>query len=494
MKRLFLFFLMVSLFTSAFSEDLARPQSRGGERNGYEIRPSEFHGTERSERYGNFHHFYAEKKNDPSVSKSGAVSSKSRVNWIEREFVSDISLDMKKARLQMPSGKTAATALITQRLPFLLKTPVLSIFVDSNSYLGDFVESENITLEQISHIVEASKRSPSLFTADGKSLETTNTIMLNTISKELVKHKYPYMVEPPLDSVATREYSGIIIDCRGSLPVHGEYSKSETYPCFFPKVWDEEMNLIFEKNMVSRDVAMDKGIVAYHYSDDFSLFEDRVGTDPLYIKAFKVYGRNRCDPLIRRSDAWKIIALEANKKLIQDGKVVLLLDKDNLICDVKVPEKDSNYYASFKAVKKYMYENKVPDIEVKESLQGILFSVDLKFVPDSPELLPEETGRIRKIAEMLKEIVADNSFTILVEGHTADLGKPVGQMNLSIERTRTVMQALVTEGVPESLFTYKGYGATRPVASNATEEGRAQNRRVDITARPRATYIQRDWN
>ena len=66
-------------------------------------------------------------------------------------------------------------------------------------------------------------------------------------------------------------------------------------------------------------------------------------------------------------------------------------------------------------------------------------------------------------------------------------------MNLSIERTRTVMKALVGEGIPEKIFTYKGYGATRPVAPNTTEEGRAQNRRVDITARPKATYIQRDW-
>ena len=83
---------------------------------------------------------------------------------------------------------------------------------------------------------------------------------------------------------------------------------------------------------------------------------------------------------------------------------------------------------------------------------------------------------------------------ILVEGHTADVGKPVGQLNLSIERTRTVMNALIDYGIDESLFTYKGYGGTMPIATNQTEEGRAQNRRVDITARPRATYIQRDWN
>ena len=108
-------------------------------------------------------------------------------------------------------------------------------------------------------------------------------------------------------------------------------------------------------------------------------------------------------------------------------------------------------------------------------------------------LLPEEQPRIEKIARTLSEIIKNNEFTILVEGHTADVGKPVGQMNLSIERTRTIINAIIDEGIPKELFTYKGYGGTKPVATNATEEGRAQNRRVDITARPRATYIQRDW-
>ncbi len=429
-----------------------------------------------------------------SAFSQGAVTSSSRVDWIARNFKSDLSLDLAAAGVNMPSGKAAATGMIRLKTPSLLKDPILSLYVDSSEYLGDIVEADVVSLEEISRIIDGGSRTPDLFSRDGRSLNTTNTVRLGSISEKLVRHRFPYSVEPPIETVSTRSYSGIIIDCRGRLPVHGEYTTSEAYPCFFPKVWDEEMNLVFEKNMVEPGVAAGVGVVHYESTDDFSKLESKVGFDPLYIKASRVYGRNRCDPVIRTGDAWKITALEENRNLMREGRVVLLLDRKNLVYDVSVPVKDDSYYASYRTVKRYLYENRVPEITVRDSLAGILFSVDLKFVPDSPELLPEELPRIRKIAEMLKEIISDNSFTILVEGHTADLGKPVGQMNLSIERTRTVMKSLVSEGVPESLFTYKGYGATRPVAPNDTEDGRAQNRRVDITARPRATYIQRDWN
>ena len=93
----------------------------------------------------------------------------------------------------------------------------------------------------------------------------------------------------------------------------------------------------------------------------------------------------------------------------------------------------------------------------------------------------------------IKEIIKNNDgYTILVEGHTADVGKPKGQMNLSIERTKTIMHALIADGIPASLFSYRGYGGTIPAASNDTEEGRRQNRRVVITVRPKDTYIQRE--
>ncbi|MGP1458401.1 MAG: OmpA family protein [Treponema sp.] len=426
-----------------------------------------------------------------AIDLNSSFSSKSSVDWTQNNFYSNISLDVGKQDYSAPSNKNAAEALIKLKMPSLIKDPLLNLFVDNETYLGDAVTGGQMTLEDITEIIEGGKRNSPVYASGTQSLCTTNTINMTNISRMLVRHQYPYTAEEPLETVPSRSYTGIIIDARGSIPVHGEYVSSAVYPCFFPQIWDENMNRIYEKNMIDNDVASTRGIVRYNYSEDDRRYEDVTGTDPLYIKAYKVYGRNRTDPILRRRDALKILTVPENLALLKQGKVTILLDKANLISDVGAPEKDDSYYAAFRTIKQYIYKNKVPDIGVEDTVPGLLFSVDLKFVPDSSELLPEDRVRIAQIAEMLSAILKENEFTILIEGHTADIGRPTGQMNLSIERTRTVMNALVSEGLPRELFTYKGYGATRPIADNKTEEGRRQNRRVDITARPRSKFIQR---
>ena len=421
------------------------------------------------------------------------IESVSEIDWTTKIFTSNITMNTVKAGVKMPSGKKTASMQLKTKTPELIQRPLLTLFVNNHECLGDEVIKNIITLDHITEIIEEGKTTPEVFSHDLKELKTTNTLSVNSISSTLMKNKLGYKPEVPVEDVPSRAYTGIIIDARGSRPVHGEYVTSEVFPSFFPQIWDEEMNIIYESNMVDAKWVTEKGIVTFDYSDDFSRYEKLTGVDPLYIRASQVFGRNRTDPVIKRRDALKILTVPENVKLLNEGRVIILLDKKNLIYKVTAPQKDKEYYVKYNTVKQYMYTNKVDDVIVSDSLNGILFSVDLKFYPDSEQLLPGEEARIRKIAEMLSEIVSDNSYTILVEGHTADVGKPVGQLNLSIERTRTVMNGLIGEGLDKELFTYKGYGGTRPVATNATEEGRAQNRRVDITARPRATYIQRDW-
>jgi outer membrane protein OmpA-like peptidoglycan-associated protein len=111
--------------------------------------------------------------------------------------------------------------------------------------------------------------------------------------------------------------------------------------------------------------------------------------------------------------------------------------------------------------------------------EGIRLTIrNILFAPDSAEFLPAERPRLDLLAEALKQI---SNRTFLVEGHTAATGRPAGEMELSIERAKRMVDELVKRGISADRFIYKGWGGTRPVGDNTTNAGRSANRRVEIT-------------
>lgn len=116
---------------------------------------------------------------------------------------------------------------------------------------------------------------------------------------------------------------------------------------------------------------------------------------------------------------------------------------------------------------------------VEDTPQGIKLSVrDLRFESDSDTILTDELWRLDSIAKTLL-LVKGGHF--LIEGHTASVGKPAGEMELSVKRAKKVADELAKRGLLSEQFIYTGYGGSRPLADNATAEGRALNRRVEIT-------------
>lgn len=119
------------------------------------------------------------------------------------------------------------------------------------------------------------------------------------------------------------------------------------------------------------------------------------------------------------------------------------------------------------------------NIKVENTSAGIRLTIqNLQFKADSSELLPGEEKRLEQIATVLKQ--AGNS-QFLVEGHTASTGNEKGEMQLSAERAHSIAEALSKKGIQASRFITKGSGSHKPIADNSTPEGKAQNRRVEIT-------------
>jgi OOP family OmpA-OmpF porin len=87
----------------------------------------------------------------------------------------------------------------------------------------------------------------------------------------------------------------------------------------------------------------------------------------------------------------------------------------------------------------------------------------------------------RQLEGVVDELKANPTIRVLVEGHTDSIGSHAYNQRLSERRADAVRDYMVSHGIDPSRITTRGWGETKPVASNQTEEGRAQNRRVELT-------------
>ena len=86
----------------------------------------------------------------------------------------------------------------------------------------------------------------------------------------------------------------------------------------------------------------------------------------------------------------------------------------------------------------------------------------------------------KNLQEVIKVLKANPGLKVEIQGHTDNIGSAAYNMKLSLRRAQAVANYLVKHGISASRLKVKGYGFTRPVASNDTPEGRALNRRVQL--------------
>jgi outer membrane protein OmpA-like peptidoglycan-associated protein len=102
----------------------------------------------------------------------------------------------------------------------------------------------------------------------------------------------------------------------------------------------------------------------------------------------------------------------------------------------------------------------------------------INFDSDSDHIKDESKPTLDKIVSMLK---AKPDWKLTIEGHTDSMSTPQHNQDLSERRAASVKNYLQSAGIDPALLKTIGYGATKPVASNDNEMGRAQNRRVELT-------------
>ncbi len=118
--------------------------------------------------------------------------------------------------------------------------------------------------------------------------------------------------------------------------------------------------------------------------------------------------------------------------------------------------------------------------QVQQRINTILIDKRIEFESGKDVLLPRSLPVLEEVEAVLKQAP---QLAVTIEGHTDNVGDPVMNRTLSQARAQTVVRWFSDRGIAPARLQSAGFGPDRPIAPNTTAAGRAQNRRVAITAR-----------
>ncbi len=158
----------------------------------------------------------------------------------------------------------------------------------------------------------------------------------------------------------------------------------------------------------------------------------------------------------------------------------------NKSCITKAEWKNHQKHNRFKGFKNNKPPKKTPTMPQPDTLiaqqtenpkEKPIILHDILFKSNRADLQQSFSPQLDSLANVLK---LHPEWNVTITGHTDDSGNETKNQQLSQERAKSTANYLIAKGISESRIAYTGMGSAQPLTSNATEEGRKQNRRVEI--------------
>lgn len=249
-----------------------------------------------------------------------------QLDWQQGTMVAVVEMDLATSGIRLPSGRSEAERIIARIAPDLVRDTVTSIVLDSYRTVGDSLDDGSIDSEALRDFIESGKRQNIVMSIDMARMKASFRWNLAELAGLYVRHTIPTALPEADRFVPTRAYTGIIVYVQGEYAVRGEHRPGRLAPSLFPRIYDDEMNPILSRNHVDPAILRAGGIAAFAKGLDDPIIERRAGDDPLRIMAYQIFGTQRTDIIITRTDALKILGDPANRELIRNGRIVFVLD------------------------------------------------------------------------------------------------------------------------------------------------------------------------
>lgn len=258
--------------------------------------------------------------------------------------------------------------------------------------------------------------------------------------------------------------------------------------------WSPPVNLGIEVNSVNFDSDFSisaKGDYAYLVSNNDSYgkedivrvkLKDNLRPHPVALIKGKVLNKKTNQP----------VGAEIIYELLQTGQLEGTANSNPKTGDYKVVlpyGKNYGYRASAKGFYPISENLDLTQVSAYQEIEKDLYLIPIEkgetfrlnnlfFDTAKYDLLPTSNGELNRLVDFLK---INPKIKIEISGHTDNVGTDESNLTLSDNRAQAVVKYLVSKGIDSNRLSYKGYGETKPEATNETEEGKQYNRRVSFT-------------
>ena len=252
----------------------------------------------------------------------------SAVDWTRGTVAVEITHSLDPSLPSLVRAKGDAAADIESRLPDFLSRAVSALAVDSFHTMGDLLGSDPGFFARWSELGLGARRDELFLSQDFSSLVARYTLPFfgaQGISSPLFPSRET-PIRRSLGYVATRKFSGLLIHAKGPLPEAGSSRMAAARPALFPRIWDEQMNLVLDRGMCNPEALARWGMVGYALDPDEDAAVLRVCNFPLRLAARGVFGDMHTDIVISTDGARKLLTLAENIALLREGRVVIVYD------------------------------------------------------------------------------------------------------------------------------------------------------------------------
>jgi hypothetical protein len=253
-------------------------------------------------------------------------SVKTLVDWKGGTLQVTVTRALSSSMPALPRAEADAEAAIDAAFTELFMDAVSPLVVDSSRTVSQLL-SGNPEYFDWMHDCARGVVKDELFLSPDLTSATAHYVFSLFGDHGIATPLYPKRsIAPPerLGYVPSRAFSGLVIYAKDMLPSIGESQERFAVPALFPRLFDEEMNLVFDKDMCLPSALAKWGMVGYTDEIDEDTIVRRTGRHPLRIVARAVFGINKTDLVIASQTVRQLLTVSENIDIFREGRILVI--------------------------------------------------------------------------------------------------------------------------------------------------------------------------